>query len=214
MRLIRCPVRDLAVGLALLGHLALLAGASAQAVADDPHVATRVDRLERGLGSAGTGLHEHPRATRHDLERARAELRSLQIAPSARTTAVERLERELHDLERDADRVARRHGLDRSLAAIQMNRARLALPDYLRLPSDTDIRGSLLPIGAGKQVVLVQRSLRSAAQELAQARHAAAGRYLARAEGALRSLGDAHAGDPMLDALEGEAAGLRARLQD
>jgi len=192
--------------------IALVIGVMAPVGAGELFVDARTQALEGSLYGARTSLHEAPRGTRGDLDRIGRELRSLQIRPSERDVEVERLERALTDLEHDADRLDRRLGLERSLRALRANPARLAPPDAYRPPYPGDIRGTEHLIGVGKQVVLVQRALRNTARELALARHAAAGRYLAEAEGGLARLEGVAGGDPNVSALRHEADRLRDRL--
>jgi len=172
----------------------------------DPLLDARVSGLERGLVGARSRLHDAPGRAAYDLRRTEARLRSLAVPPSQRGVAEDRLERDLIDLRHDADRLARRR-----VPPGQSPGAGPAVPDSYRPPYPEDIRGIERSIGVGKLVVLVQRSLRSSARELMEAREALAGRYLGRAEGDLARL--AHLGpDPTLDALRREAVRLRARL--
>jgi hypothetical protein len=176
------------------------------AAADDLLLDSRISGLERGLSGARTRLYEAPRRSVYDVRRSEARLRSLAIPPSASGLAVDRLERDLIDLRHDADRLLRSRRLGRRPGS-----APQSVPESYRPPYPEDIRGIERSIGVGKQVVLVQRSLRNTSRELAAARNALAVRHLARAEGDLARL--AHlGGDPTLDALRLEATRLRARL--
>lgn len=171
----------------------------------------------------GLALERDALGLRHDLDRRSAgvhggvgrlgrDVRAMRPRPSKQNPALERLDRRLLDLERDADRLRDRRRLELSL---ERRVIESGVPEAYRPPWPEDIRGRDRLIGVGKLVVRVQRSLRQSAVELTARHRELASRHLADAEAGLARLerGLARA-DPNIAALRAETVRLRALLGD
>jgi hypothetical protein len=174
--------------------------------------------IGRDLGAVRSRLERAPQRAKYDLDVARRRLWPSQIGAPLDPEAA-RLEREITQDEWRADRVLRRRALAASLTRLEAGPERLPTPAFLRPPYATDLHGRELPIGVGKQIILLQKSLRRSEAQLRLGRRAAATRHLADAETTLAALqatpGDAvPADDPQLVAARRQIALLKERIGD
>jgi len=201
----------------------VFAGVAALAVVPAPGVVSAGDLssqrtlgLERGLDEIRRDLRGPQRNTDFELDRARRRLRDLEVE-RPRDPDILHLEREIDGLEIESERIERHRALERSLERSDVGRTRLPPPDFLRPPYDIDLSGDELPIGTGKQFILIRNSLRRANAQLSAGHLGAASRHLATAESGMANLkaapeGKELAADPNVVATEREIADLRARL--
>jgi hypothetical protein len=206
--------------LVLLAGLMLALPTGSAAAASDL-AGARLHALGRDLTGIESRLRSHPGRAGFALDRARRQLRVLEIE-APRDPGVGRLRREITRLQWRADRAARQPARDAALGRLEAGRERLPAPDFLRAPYDTSLYDTERAIGAGRLFIFLQNSLRGAERELRRGRPGAARASLAKAEGALdRMTAAAAAGDdaippddPNLVAAGRPIAALRARLRD
>jgi hypothetical protein len=205
----------------------MLAFPTGSAAAASDLAGARLHALGRDLTGIESRLRSHPGRAGFALDRARRQLRALEIE-APRDPEVGRLRREITRLRWRADRAARRRVRDAAPGRLEVGRERLPVPDFLRAPYDTSLYDTERPIGAGRLFIFLQNSLRGAERELRRGRPGAARASLAEAEGALARMTAAAAAaaaaggdddairpdDPNLIVARRQIAALREQLRD
>jgi len=167
----------------------------------------QIEGLAGYLRGVRARLDEAPRASVYDLKQLQRRL-SEQRVERPGDPRLDRLELKVRQERWRAERLLRQDARGR----LEADGDLLATPDYLRAPTDLDLRGQGWPIGTGKRFLFVQSGLRAAGAALDRGRPEAAAAQLAEAEAGLHALEKAWAGDPNLVALEAELSALESRL--
>jgi hypothetical protein len=171
-----------------------------------------IEGLRSELYGLRTRVERAPRASVYDLKQLRRRLAERRVETPG-DPRLDRLELQRRHEQWRAERILRQAKLAADRAGLEAARVRLAPADYLRAPTDLDIRRTALPIGTGKRFMLVQTGLRDARASLDLGRPEAAAQQLAQADAELRDLKKTWADDPNLIALEAEIAALRTRIE-
>lgn len=190
----------------------MLVGAAPSAAFAIDSTSLRGRELQRSLYDARTQLGTAPGRAGYELDRARRRVHELRVE-APRDPKVWHLKRELARLEARADRIERQQALHDGLRRLERGRERLPVPDFLRAPYATDLRGTALPIGTGKLFIFLQNSLRNGERQMTLGQAGLARRHLGAAEASLAALKATVPGeDPNVVAAERQIASLRARI--
>ena len=174
----------------------------------------RLMALERELFDASVDARRSPRSADYLLGSAARQLHWLEVE-APRDPQVGALERQVWSLRWQAQRTIDRRALGTSLR--QAHRDGLSVPDYLRAPYHTDLRGRELPIGTGKLYILFQNRLMKSESDLKRGQRARAAAALGEAEKLMAELTGDPSGpipndDPNIVAARSQIAALKEEL--
>ena len=174
----------------------------------------RLMALERELFDASVDARRSPRSAEYLLDSAAHQLHWLEVE-APRDPDVGALQRQVRSLRWQAQRTIDRRALGASLR--QARRDGLSVPDYLRAPYHTDLRGRELPIGTGKLYILLQNRLMKSESDLKRGQRATAAAALGEAEKLMAELTGDPSGripndDPNIVAARSQIAALKEDL--